>query len=93
MRKILFITFSFLLFSCNTNEKNSIKWTEAEKDKIFKDCIKYSMEIKNTNAEKANEFCYCSLDILVEKFDNKKKLEEEIAKDPSIRSIWLDNCQ
>ena len=93
MRKILFITFSFLLFSCNTNEKNSIKWTEAEKDDIFKDCIQYSMEIEKTNVEKANEFCYCTLDILVEKFDNKKKLEEEITKDPSIRAIWLDNCQ
>ena len=45
------------------------------------------------NVEKANEFCYCTLDILVEKFDNKKKLEEEIAKDLSIRAIWLDNCQ
>jgi len=93
MRKILFITLSFILFSCNTTEKKSIKWTEADKDDVFKECIKYSMDTVNMNIEKANEFCYCTLNILVEKFDNKKKLEEEIAKDPSIRSIWLDSCQ
>ena len=50
------------------------------------------MEIKNTNAEKANEFCYCTIDIVVDKFQNLQTTEAEIAKDPSIRSIWYDSC-
>ena len=93
MKKILFITFSYLLFSCNTNEKNSNKWTEAEKDDIFKECIKYSMETDMMNVEKANEFCYCTLNVIVDKFNNKQAVEEAVAKDRSIRLVWYNSCQ
>tara|TARA_B100000029_G_C16915676_1_gene719425 strand:- start:116 stop:397 length:282 start_codon:yes stop_codon:yes gene_type:complete len=93
MRKIILITFCFLSFSCNTNQKNPIKWTDKDKDEVFAECISFAMEIDKMNAEKANNYCYCALDILVERFENKKIAGEQIGKDPSQRLIWHENCK
>jgi len=82
-----------MFFSCNTNQKNLIKWTDKEKDEVFTDCIIFAMEIDKMDKEKANEFCYCTLDILVESYEDKKNAEDEIAKDPSQRLIWYENCK
>ena len=93
MRKILFITFSFLLFSCNTTQEKSIKWTDIEKDEVFKECIEFAIEVDMMDTEQANKYCYCTLDILLEKFESKQIAEEQYAKDPSIRGIWYEGCK
>ena len=93
MRKIILITFCFLSFSCNMNQQKSIKWSDKEKDDFFSECISFAIEIDKMNVEKANNYCYCTLDILVEMYENKNIAEEQIAKDPSQRLIWHENCK
>ena len=93
MKKILFITFSYLLFSCNTTQKESIKWTDIEKDEVFEECIEFAIEVDMMDTEQANKYCYCTLDILLEKFESKQIAVEQYTKDPSIRGIWYEGCK
>ena len=88
MKNIIIITFSFLFFSCNSSNKNVESWTEEEKDILFSECIKYATEIEKMNIEKANDYCYCSLDIIVENFENRNILNEKISNDASYRDLW-----
>jgi len=88
MKNIILITLSILFFSCNSSIKKEVVWTEEEKDDVFKECIKYVTDIEKMNIEKANDFCYCSLDIIIENFENKEVADEKISKDNSLRSLW-----
>jgi len=88
MKNIIVITFFFLFISCNSSNKKVESWTEEEKDDVFKECIKYAIEIEKMNIEKANDYCYCSLDIIVENFENKKVANEKISNDASYRDLW-----
>ena len=88
MKNIILITLSILFFSCNSSIKKEVVWTEEEKDDVFKECIKYVTDIEKMNIEKANDFCYCSLDIIIENFENKEDADEKISKDNSLRSLW-----
>ena len=88
MKNIIIITFSFLFFSCNSSNKNIESWTEEEKDILFSECIKYATEIEKMNIEKANDYCYCSLDIIIENFENRNILNEKISNDASYRDLW-----
>ena len=88
MKNIILVTFSFLFFSCNSSNKMVESWTEEEKDTLFSECIKYATEIEKMNIEKANDYCYCSLDIIVENFENKKVANEKISNDTSYRDLW-----
>lgn len=88
MKNIIIITFSFLFFSCNSSNKNVESWTEEEKDILFSECIKYATEIEKMNIEKANDYCYCSLDIIIENFENRNILNEKISNDASYRELW-----
>ena len=88
MKNIIIITFSFLFFSCNSSNKNVESWTEEEKDILFSECIKYATEIEKMNIEKANDYCYCSLDIIIENFENRNILNEKISNDASYRDLW-----
>ena len=93
MRKIILITFCFIFFSCNTNQKNSIRWTDDDKDFVFKSCIEFAMEVDNMDAEKSNNYCYCSLDIIVENFENLEEAQLQIGLDNSLRLIWDETCR
>ena len=88
MKNIIIVTFSFLFFSCNSSNKNVESWTEEEKDILFSECIKYATEIEKMNIEKANDYCYCSLDIIIENFENRNILNEKISNDASYRDLW-----
>ena len=88
MKNIILITLSILFFSCNSSIKKEVVWTEEEKDDVFKECIKYVTDIEKMNIEKANDFCYCSLDIIIANFENKEVADEKISKDNSLRSLW-----
>ena len=88
MKNIIIITFSFLFFSCNSSNKNVESWTEEEKDILFSECIKYATEIEKMNIEKANDYCYCSLDIIIENFENRNILNEKISNDARYRNLW-----
>ena len=88
MRKIILITFCFLFFCCNTNQKNPVKWTDDDKDLVFQQCITFAIEVDNMDSEKANNYCYCSLDIIIENFENRNILNEKISNDASYRDLW-----
>jgi len=88
MKNIIVITFFFLFISCNSSNKKVESWTEEEKDDVFKECVKYAIDIEKMNIEKANDYCYCSLDVIIENFENKDDADEKISKDTSLRSLW-----
>tara|TARA_B100002019_G_C20975787_1_gene453384 strand:- start:160 stop:441 length:282 start_codon:yes stop_codon:yes gene_type:complete len=88
MKNIIIITFSFLFFSCNSSNKEVGSWTEEEKDTLFSECIKYATETEKMNIKKANDYCYCSLEIIIENFDNKVIADEKISNDNRLRSLW-----
>jgi len=88
MKNIITITFFFLFISCNSSNKKLESWTPEEKDDVFKECVKYAIDIEKMNIEKANDYCYCSLDVIIENFENKEDADEKISKDTSLRSLW-----
>ena len=93
MRKIILITFCFLFFCCNTNQKNPVKWTDDDKDLVFQQCIVFAMEVDNMDSEKANNYCYCSLEIIVENFENLEVTQNQISLDDGLRLIWDETCR
>ena len=93
MRKIILITFCFLFFCCNTNQKNPVKWTDDDKDLVFQQCIAFAIEVDNMDSEKANNYCYCSLDIIIENFENKEVAQNQISLDNELRLMWDETCR
>ena len=93
MRKIILITFCFLFFCCNTNQKNPVKWTDDDKDLVFQQCITFAIEVDNMDSEKANNYCYCSLDIIIENFENKEVAQNQISLDNELRLMWDETCR
>ena len=63
MRKIILITFCFLFFSCNINQKKSIKWSDTDQDEVFEECIEFAMEIDKMDSEQANKYCWIVLNL------------------------------
>ena len=92
MRKIILITFCFLCFSCNTNQKNSLGWTDNDKDFVFEECIRYALVAEAMSKESANEYCYCSLDIIIEQFENRADAQKRISNNPGLVLEW-EKCQ
>ena len=88
MKNIIIITFSFLFFSCNSSNKKVESWTEEDKDIVFRECINYSLD-RFMELDEANEFCYCSLDIIIQNFDNREIATEQISKNPSLSNLWI----
>ena len=68
-----------MCFSCNTNQKNSLGWTDNDKDFVFEECIRYALVAEAMSKESANEYCYCSLDIIIEQ-SNEMKIDNEADK-------------
>ena len=93
MRKIILITFCFLFFCCNTNQKNPVKWTDDDKDLVFQQCIAFAIEVDNMDSEKANNYCYCSLDIIIENFESKEVAQNQISLDNGLRLMWDETCR
>ena len=89
MKNIIIITFSFLFFSCNSSNKMVESWTEEEKDTLFSECIKYATEIEKMNIEEANDYCYCSLEIIIENFKNRDDVIEQMEIDSSQSDLWI----
>ena len=92
MKKIILITFCFLSFSCNTNQKNSVKWTDNDKDFLFEECIRYALLAEAMSKESANEYCYCSLDIILEQFENRQDAQQRISVNPGLVLEW-EKCK
>ena len=83
---ILFISL-FIFISCGSNQSKVSKWTDEEKDMVFKECINYAID-QLGDLDESNNYCYCTLQILTNKFQNKADAETQIGKDPSLRSIF-----
>ena len=90
MKKIILFVSLFIMISCNSNESKVSKWTEEEKDIVFKECINYAID-QLEDIDESNNYCYCTLEIITNKFQNKADAETQIGNDPSLRSIF-DGC-
>ena len=87
MKKLILFISLYIFISCNSNQSKESKWTDDEKDSVFKECINYAID-QLGNLDEANNYCYCTLQILTAKFQNKADAETQIGKDPSLRSIF-----
>ena len=92
MRKIILITFCFLFYCCNTNQKNPVKWTDDDKDLVFEECIKYAIFSETMSRESANKYCYCSLDIILEQYENREDALKRISSNPGLVLEW-EKCK
>ena len=94
MKKIILLTFSFLIFSCNTPtaKTNSLEWSDDGKDFIFKQCISWGLSAGNMTVDKANEYCYCTLDIIIENFDNAQDVIDKMLLDRSLMLLY-EGCK
>ena len=45
------------------------------------------------DSEKANNYCYCSLDIIIENFENKEVAQNQISLDNELRLMWDETCR
>jgi hypothetical protein len=91
MKNIIIITFSIILLSC-TNVKNTstlTEWSEEDKDIIFKQCISWGLSSKNMDISEANDYCYCSLEIIIENFKNRDDVIEQMEIDRSQSDLWI----
>ena len=77
-----------IIFSCNTKQAETLKWTEEEKDLTYKECIRYTMDILEMNIDKSDSYCQCSIDVLTENFENNEDARIKINDDPSLRGLF-----
>ena len=91
MKNILCPVLFLILFSCNTKQAETLKWTEEEKDLTYKECITYTMDILDMNINESDSYCQCSIDVLTANFENNEDARIKIGEDRSLRSLW-DIC-
>ena len=87
MKKLILFISLFILISCNSNQSKVSKWTDDEKDTVFRECINYAID-QLGDLDEANNYCYCTLQILTTKFQNKADAETQIGNDPSLRDSF-----
>ena len=87
MKKLILFISLFILISCNSNQSKVSKWTDDEKEMVFKECINYAID-QLGNLDEANNYCYCTLQVLTSKFQNKADAETQIDSDPSLKDIF-----
>ncbi len=77
-----------IIFSCNTKQVETLKWTEEEKDLTYKECITYTMDILEMNIDESDSYCQCSIDVLTANFENNEDARVKINDDPSLRGLF-----
>ena len=87
MKKLILFISLFTFISCDSNQSKVSKWTDEEKDMVFKECINYAID-QLGDLDEANNYCYCTLQMITNKFQNKADAETQIGNDPSLRSIF-----
>ena len=87
MKKLILFISLFIFISCNSNQSKVSKWTDEEKDMVFKECINYAID-QLGDLDESNNYCYCTLQILTNKFQNKADAETQIGNDPSLRALF-----
>jgi len=87
MKKLILFISLLIFISCDSNQAKVSKWTDDEKDTVFKECINYAID-QLGDLDEANNYCYCTLQILTAKFQNKADAEVQIGNDPSLREIF-----
>ena len=92
MKNILLLIIIIINFSCDSIVNKEGAWTDEDKDFIFKQCISEEIDINNKSIEDANEFCYCAIQEITNKFINKEAAFEEVSRNPDIKSVWYNKC-
>ena len=92
MKNLKYSILFCIISSCNSYSSDSYVWTEEEKDNLFKECVKISIEIEKLNIDKANEYCYCSLDYITNNFKNLNEVQEKLNLNPDFRDQWNSGC-
>ena len=77
-----------IIASCNTKQAEISKWTEEEKDLTYKECITYTMNVKEMDRDKSDSYCQCSIDVLTTNFENNEDARVKIQNDKSLRSLF-----
>ena len=77
-----------IIVSCNTKQTENQKWTDEDKDLTYKECITYTMDVRKTNRNESDNYCQCTLDILMSNFDSNKDAQKKISNDNSLRVLF-----
>jgi len=77
-----------IIASCNTKQAEISKWTEEDKDLTYKECITYAMDIRGMDVNESDDYCQCTLDILVTNFENDNDARIKIGEDKSLRLLF-----
>ncbi|MDB2366173.1 hypothetical protein N9V49_01550 [Flavobacteriaceae bacterium] len=77
-----------IIASCNTKQAEISKWTEEDKDLTYKECITYAMDIRGMDVNESDDYCQCTLDILVTNFENDDDARIKIGEDKSLRLLF-----
>ncbi len=88
MKTVYSLILLLIIFSCNTKQAETLKWTEEEKDLTYKECITYTMDILEMNIDESDSYCQCSIDVLTENFENNEDARIKINDDPSLRGLF-----
>ena len=91
MKNIIIISLSILLLSCvNVNNNATLtEWSDDDKDIIFKQCISWGLSAGKMDIKEANDYCYCSLEIIIENFKNRDNVIEQMEIDSSQSDLWI----
>ena len=79
MKKYHYIIILIFIFSCKSKNQSEISWTDKEKDQVFKECIDYAYTKASIGKNNASEYCYCTLDKLVDKYNNLTEANKDLA--------------
>ena len=79
MKKYHYIIILIFIFSCKSKNQSEISWTDKEKDLVFKECFDYQQADTESMKEYANEYCYCTLDLIVDKYNNLTEANKDLA--------------
>ena len=66
-----------------------LQWSDDDKDIIFKQCISWGLSAGKMNIKEANDYCYCSLEIIIENFKNRDDVIEQMEIDSSQSDLWI----
>ena len=88
MKTVYSLILLLIIFSCNTKQAETLKWTEEEKDLTYKECITYTMDILEMNIDESDSYCQCSIDVLTANFENNEDARIKINDDPSLRGLF-----
>ena len=93
MRNILSITLFFLIISCNSKNNTKKLWTDLEKDRVYKECIRYGQIVLTYDDRSASNYCDCLTNNLFQKYADFRSYYDEVQLNPNDIFVEMEICK